>query len=80
MYTACLVVCPTDCFREGERMLFIEPNSCIDCESCVSACPANAIYHEDKLPADWLPYRDLNATMARQSPTISKKRRLVANT
>jgi hypothetical protein len=25
-YTDCVVVCPCDCFREGEQMLFIDPN------------------------------------------------------
>ncbi|MCG8583345.1 MAG: ferredoxin family protein [Pirellulales bacterium] len=52
----------------------VHPDDCIDCEACVSACPANAIYHEDNLPPDWFPFRDLNATMARQCPTITEQR------
>mgnify|MGYP003573211377 CR=1 FL=1 len=51
-------------------MLFIHPDDCIDCEACVPECPAQAIYHEDHLPEELLPYRDLNATMARQCEAI----------
>lgn len=49
-------------------MMFINPETCIDCEACVAACPVDAIFHEADLPKEWYPYRDLNATMARQSP------------
>ena len=27
----CMEVCPVDCFYEGENMLAIKPNECIDC-------------------------------------------------
>jgi NAD-dependent dihydropyrimidine dehydrogenase PreA subunit len=27
----CVEVCPVDCFYEGENMLVIHPNECIDC-------------------------------------------------
>lgn len=49
-------------------MLYIHPDECIDCEACVPECPEEAIFHEDRLPEDMFPFRDLNATMARQSP------------
>ena len=83
-YTDCVVVCPVDCFRDGRSMLYIHPLECIDCAACVAACPARAIFHEDELPEDWIPYRDLNATMARQlarvtsakSPTHDNQRRI----
>ena len=39
-YTDCVVVCPVECFYEGERMLYIHPEECIDCEACVAACVA----------------------------------------
>jgi len=57
-----------DCFRDGLKMLYIHPLECIDCAACVAACPVRAIFHENQLPDEWIPYRDLNATMARQSP------------
>jgi len=76
-YTDCVVVCPANCFHEGRRMLYIHPQGCIDCESCVPACPADAIFHEDRLPPEWVPFRDLNATMARQSPSILEPRNVM---
>ena len=39
----CIKVCPTDCFREGENMLVIFPEDCIDCGLCVAECPVDAI-------------------------------------
>jgi len=70
---ACVAVCPVDCFYEGEQMLYIHPGECIDCEACVPACPMEAIYHEANLPAEWRPFRDLNATMALQSVRITRR-------
>ena len=29
--TDCVEVCPVDCFYEGENMLAINPDECIDC-------------------------------------------------
>jgi ferredoxin len=52
-------------------MLYIHPDECIDCEACVPECPKDAIFQEDKLPEEWIPFKDLNATMARQSATIA---------
>ena len=72
-HTDCVTVCPVDCFHEGEQMLVIHPNKCIDCEACVEACPENAIFHEDLLPTAWQPFRDLNATLARQLPLITSQ-------
>lgn len=42
-YTDCVSVCPVDCFREGESMLVIDPDECIDCGVCEPSCPARAI-------------------------------------
>jgi ferredoxin len=66
-HSDCVAVCPVDCFYEGEQMLYIHPDECIDCEACVPACPEEAIYHEERLPIEWRPFIDLNATMAGQS-------------
>ncbi len=32
-----------DCFYEGENMLVIHPDECIDCGVCVPECPVDAI-------------------------------------
>ena len=34
-YMDCVEVCPVDCFYEGENMLVIHPDECIDCSVCV---------------------------------------------
>jgi ferredoxin len=38
----CATVCPVDCFYEGENMLVIHPDECIDCGVCEPKCPAAA--------------------------------------
>ena len=47
---SCVAVCPVDCihFDQGtDRMLFIDPDECIDCGACEPECPVNAIFPED---------------------------------
>ena len=52
-YTDCVVVCPVECFYEGEKMLYIHPDECIDCGACISECPVSAIFHAPDVPAAW---------------------------
>jgi ferredoxin len=73
-YTDCVAVCPADCFHEGEQMLYIDPDPCIDCEACVPACPVQAIFHEDAVPAQWRHYVALNADGARRYPRITERK------
>lgn len=73
-YTDCVVVCPADCFREGESMLFIDPNDCLDCEACIPECPVAAIFHEDLVPEHWQEYIALNREMAAISPPIREEK------
>ena len=56
-----VTVCPCDCFHEGEQMLYIDPDHCIDCEACVPECPVGAICHETAVPPQWQHYVALNA-------------------
>jgi ferredoxin len=77
-YTDCVVVCPVECFYEGEQMLYIHPDECIDCEACVPECPVEAIFHEDNLPEDQKPFKELNAEMAPQCPSITEKKEPLA--
>ena len=42
-YMDCVEVCPVDCFYEGENMLAINPEQCIDCGVCEPECPIDAI-------------------------------------
>lgn len=78
-YTDCVVVCPCDCFYEGERMLFINPDECIDCEACVHECPVQAIFHDSQVPEAWREFIALNAEMAAVCPSITEKRRPLAD-
>jgi ferredoxin len=73
-YTDCVTVCPMDCFHEGEQMLYIDPESCIDCEACVPECPVEAIYHDSAVPPPWHGYIALNAEGARRYPLITQKK------
>lgn len=73
-YTDCVVVCPVDCFYEGEQMLYIDPEECIDCQACVPECPVEAIFREDEVPEEWESFIKLNADMAPQCPNITEKK------
>ncbi len=54
-YTDCVEVCPVDCFYEGENMLVINPDECIDCGVCEPECPAEAILPDTDGEAEkWL--------------------------
>ena len=71
-YMDCVEVCPVDCFYEGDNMLVIHPDECIDCGVCEPECPAKAIV-PDTQPSleNWL---KLNAEYAAVWPNISVKR------
>ncbi len=58
---ACVDECPVDCIYEGARSLYIQPDECVDCGACEPVCPVEAIFYEDDLPADLVPYQDDNA-------------------
>jgi len=73
-YTDCVVVCPVECFYEGDKMVYIHPDECIDCEACVPECPVDAIFHEDNLPAEWKDFKELNAELSPQLPVITEKK------
>jgi ferredoxin len=78
-YTDCVVVCPCDCFREGDQMLFIDPDTCVDCEACVSECPVEAIFYEDNVPDKWKDFVALNREMAAICPPITDRKEPLAN-
>ena len=79
-YTDCVVVCPTDCFHEGDSMLYINPETCIDCGKCLPECPVEAIYPDTDVPEELLPFIDLNRELSQQLPLITEKRPPLANT
>jgi NAD-dependent dihydropyrimidine dehydrogenase PreA subunit len=60
----CVDVCPVDCIHlesdELDRMLYINPDECIDCGACEPACPVTAIYPEDSVPPEQKAYVEVN--------------------
>lgn len=60
-YTDCVAVCPVECFYQDEKMLYIDPADCIDCEACVPECPVEAIFAEANVPAQWTNFTPMNA-------------------
>jgi ferredoxin len=71
-YMDCVEVCPVDCFYEGENMLVIHPDECIDCGVCEPECPAEAIKPDTEPGLEkWL---KLNAEYAAKWPNITVKR------
>jgi NAD-dependent dihydropyrimidine dehydrogenase PreA subunit len=58
---ACVDECPVDCIYEGNRMLYINPDECVDCGACEPVCPVEAIFYEDDLPGEYADYLEANA-------------------
>lgn len=70
---SCVDVCPVDCIHprkdepeyETSTILFIHPDECIDCGACVPACPVEAIFAQDEVPAGQEPFIEANAAWYR---------------
>ena len=72
-FTDCVTVCPVDCFHGDERMLYIDPEECIDCAACVEECPVQAIFAEDDVPASEQHWIAINAERAPGLPVVNEK-------
>ena len=73
--TDCVEVCPVDCFYEGENMLVINPDECIDCGVCEPECPIDAITADtDETIEDMEKWLLLNKKISAIWPNISKKK------
>ena len=71
-YTDCVDVCPVDCFYEGEDMLVINPEECIDCGVCVPECPVDAIVEDsEELAFEWI---EKNSSGSKIWPKITESR------
>ena len=61
---ACVEVCPVACIHpgdgDGEPMLYIDPDECIDCGACEPECPVEAIFAEDDIPEDQNQFIEVN--------------------
>jgi ferredoxin len=70
----CVEVCPVDCFYEGENMLVIHPDECIDCGVCEPECPVDAIKPDTEPGLEkWL---SINTEYAKVWPNIAVKKDL----
>ena len=71
-FTDCVEVCPVDCFYEGENMLVIHPDECIDCGVCEPECPVDAIKPDTEPGLEkWL---ELNRQYSEKWPNITSKK------
>ncbi len=70
-YTDCVTVCPVDAFYQDERMVYIDPETCIWCGACVPECPVEAIFEEDSVPEQWSSYTQLNLERTRELKMIA---------
>ena len=72
-YMDCVEVCPVDCFYEGENMLVIHPDECIDCGVREPECLVDAIKPGTEPGLEkWL---SMNAEYAKIWPNITVKKR-----
>ena len=72
-YGDCIDVCPADAFHEGPEMVYINPETCTDCDACVEQCPVKAIYEGEDLPEIWMEYIGKNAKASKIYPVITEK-------
>ena len=63
---------PVDCFYEGENMLVIHPDECIDCGVCEPECPIDVIHSdtEDSMEK----WAEINRTYSEIWPVIAEKK------
>lgn len=55
-----MTVCPVDCIYEGDDMVFIHPDECIDCGLCEPECPVSAIFVDSDVPDQYADYVEKN--------------------
>ena len=71
-YMDCVEVGPVDCFYEGENMLVIHPDECIDCGGCEPECPVDAIHSDSEDGMEkWV---EINRKYSETWPVITEKK------
>src|SRR5206468_4967286 len=66
---SCVEVCPVACIhtQPDAPQYYIDPDVCIECEQCEIVCPVNAIAVDWKLPDQYLPWIEINASFFRKN-------------
>ena len=63
---SCMAVCPVECIYEGDDMVYIHPDECIDCGLWEPECPVNAIFVDSDVPVNWRNYIEKNSIESRR--------------
>ena len=71
--TACVSVCPVDAIHPGVSeaafatvdQLYIDPQTCIDCDLCVDECPVRALFRDEDVPSEFQSFIEKNAAFFR---------------
>ena len=71
-YTDCVVVCPVECFYEGEKILYIHPDECIDCSLCEPECPIDAIVSDEDIKDDDKKFLEINERLSKKWPVLAQ--------
>jgi len=72
-YTDCAAVCPVEAFHELPDRLYINADTCIDCDACVPECPVEAIFADSNVPEQYAHWTQINIDEAPNYPVISQK-------
>ena len=72
-FTDCVTTCPVQAFHGDAERLYIDPETCIDCNACLPACPVRAIKEEVDLEADERCWASINAERSQMHPVIAAK-------
>lgn len=66
---SCVEVCPVACIhtQPDASQYYIDPDVCIECEQCEIVCPVDAIAVDWKLPEQYLPSMEVNASFFRKN-------------
>ena len=72
-YTDCAAVCPVEAFHELTDRLYINADTCIDCDACVPECPVEAIFADTNVPENYAHWTQINIEEAPKYPIISQK-------
>ena len=73
---SCAFACPVNAIHPTPdepdfataEMVYIDPDSCVDCGACVGACPVRAIKPDHRLGEHELPFVEINAMFHRDRP------------